>query len=361
MWCHDDCVVNGVILASNGICEDGGPNSVQQLYGMPLACDLGRDCTDCGDRYIAPNETGRVTSHSPLRCRFSALPPAPPTPPPPPRQPAGLYEVAFRVELTISVIGTCTDIGAMAAQFKSKFSEVAGGISVDIVDVEICGTTYRRLAARLGRLLSAPSESEVDVTMAATFADESAANQAVSSLIAALGTSRASLQAAFGDSLGLTVTSAPKISITVIYTPRSNIPPPAPPPAAPMEIFIIIGAVAGMILIGAAVFFFWRQRARVKALKVVMPWPGEGGALLPGWVEVMDPRSGQPYYANASAGETTWERPVSPGGVTLEHSIALPPGWFEVTDPSSGRSYYANTVTGETTWARPLGTAQAWS
>ena len=35
-------------------------------------------------------------------------------------------------------------------------------------------------------------------------------------------------------------------------------------------------------------------------------------SLLPGWVAVQDPSSGQTYYANQSTGEASWEPPLAP-------------------------------------------------
>merc|ERR1719487_2166421 len=59
--CLDDCST----WASNGYCQDGGPNSIGN------SCPYGHDCTDCGPR----------TYHSP------SPPPSPPPPSPPPPMP----------------------------------------------------------------------------------------------------------------------------------------------------------------------------------------------------------------------------------------------------------------------------------
>ena len=91
--------------------------------------------------------------------------------------------------------------------------------------------------------------------------------------------------------------------------------------------------------------------------------------LPPGWVKIIDPASGTPYYINEAENITTWERPSNEvGSQKLEdekagvsqpeassrvEDSALPPGWEEVVDPGSGKTYYVNEATNETTWDRP--------
>ena len=58
-----------------------------------------------------------------------------------------------------------------------------------------------------------------------------------------------------------------------------------------------------------------------------------------GWVQVIDPESGAPYYFNAGTGETSWEEP-------------LPEGW-SVAQDDSGATYFWNASTGEASWERP--------
>lgn len=107
------------------------------------------------------------------------------------------------------------------------------------------------------------------------------------------------------------------------------------------------------------------------------------GDLPPGWESILDPSSGDHYYAHES-GETQWERPeftesalllLSEGedddttsnqqhqqqGPSLgnntdgdTHDVSthddddrLPHGWFEAIDEDSGDKYYCNEVTGE--------------
>ena len=50
--CREDCVVNNVILSSDGVCDDGGSTT-----GLGL-CNYGSDCQDCGPRPLDPDEGG---------------------------------------------------------------------------------------------------------------------------------------------------------------------------------------------------------------------------------------------------------------------------------------------------------------
>eukprot|EP00934_Nitzschia_sp_Nitz4_P008522 Nitzschia sp. Nitz4//scaffold34_size148208//91553//101858//NITZ4_002988-RA/size148208-snap-gene-0.209-mRNA-1//1//CDS//3329548819//8512//frame0 len=124
----------------------------------------------------------------------------------------------------------------------------------------------------------------------------------------------------------------------------------------------------------------------------------ESPTLFAGWVEVVDPSSGQTYYYNEETQETSWEPPTAPAEEELEEAVAqdenvdahdgepevaaetpevaqgddkppeseepeavasapstsLLPGWVEVVDPSSGQSYYYNEETQETSWEPPM-------
>jgi hypothetical protein len=52
-------------------------------------------------------------------------------------------------------------------------------------------------------------------------------------------------------------------------------------------------------------------------------------------------------------GETTWDRPTN-AGAAAEEENSLASGWFAVVDPQSGDVYYANELTGETSWEKPI-------
>jgi hypothetical protein len=102
------------------------------------------------------------------------------------------------------------------------------------------------------------------------------------------------------------------------------------------------------------------------------------GDLPPGWEALLDPSSGDYYFAHES-GETQWELPKfdqpnydvaddksgEQGRSEGNYSIALPldenllPGWFSAIDEDSGDQYYCNEVTGETTWDIPTTSAVA--
>jgi len=125
--------------------------------------------------------------------------------------------------------------------------------------------------------------------------------------------------------------------------------------------------------------------------------------LLEGWVEVVDPSSGDSYWFNSETQETTWEKPSKPvdnndvgtfqdesmdvdgkedmvnetSNVDQDRNIrddwvdvqdpqpeekmneqetlipTLPEGWVESTDPSTGQVFYWNEITDETSWERP--------
>jgi hypothetical protein len=94
--------------------------------------------------------------------------------------------------------------------------------------------------------------------------------------------------------------------------------------------------------------------------------------LPPGWEAILDPSSGDYYFAHES-GETQWELPEfdqaehdvafdasgdharSGGNDRFESPIhkSLLPGWFAAFDEDSGDHYYCNEETGETTWDIP--------
>lgn len=87
--------------------------------------------------------------------------------------------------------------------------------------------------------------------------------------------------------------------------------------------------------------------------------------LPPGWEAVLDPSSGDYYYAHESTGETQWEKPefnddepyVAEDSYSNNQSSTvddndnddglasddnLPEGWFSAVDEDSGDQYYCN-------------------
>ena len=84
-FCKDDCKSDWLRSSweSNGVCDDGGPGSEYDW------CDLGSDCSDCGQRcgYFPPPPSPRPPPSPPLPPSPSPPPPSlrpSPSPPPPP-------------------------------------------------------------------------------------------------------------------------------------------------------------------------------------------------------------------------------------------------------------------------------------
>jgi hypothetical protein len=88
------------------------------------------------------------------------------------------------------------------------------------------------------------------------------------------------------------------------------------------------------------------------------------------WIKVEDPAGEQPYYYNPKTGETSWEKPeeaetnepyVKEVNATDKDGSKhlsiedndLSEGWVEVIDPASGDCYWYNNETQETTWDKP--------
>ena len=80
------------------------------------------------------------------------------------------------------------------------------------------------------------------------------------------------------------------------------------------------------------------------------------GALPPGWVAQLAPRSGAPYSPHLASGATQWVPPpaaaaaaIAPPPSPFATAAApaappLPPGWVAAADPTSGHTYYCNAV-----------------
>jgi hypothetical protein len=102
----------------------------------------------------------------------------------------------------------------------------------------------------------------------------------------------------------------------------------------------------------------WRLNAEGTGLPRLLPPPsplplavslaGGNGAVAsstgtgtpPGWVETLDPASGNNFYHNTVTGAVRWTKP----GVDM---------WAERKDPKSNKSFYHNTETGAVQWHAP--------
>ena len=73
--------------ASDGVCQDGGPGTINAVYSD---CDLGSDCADCGPRNGASDDASSVVE----------------PPPAPPHEPAGSYVTIFVGVLVVVIGGT---------------------------------------------------------------------------------------------------------------------------------------------------------------------------------------------------------------------------------------------------------------
>ena len=67
-----------------------------------------------------------------------------------------------------------------------------------------------------------------------------------------------------------------------------------------------------------------------------------------GWVEQMDPQSGEYYYYNVDTGDQSWDIPEALGGQEI-------PEWTKLYDPASVAYYYYNNKTQENAWDEPEG------
>ena len=69
------------------------------------------------------------------------------------------------------------------------------------------------------------------------------------------------------------------------------------------------------------------------------------------WVEILEPRSGEPMFVNLITGECGWDEPL---GVTIKR-LGDQDGhqWWELYDVKSSRFYYYNVMTQQTCWQKP--------
>ena len=69
-----------------------------------------------------------------------------------------------------------------------------------------------------------------------------------------------------------------------------------------------------------------------------------------GWELRTDPNTQAEYYFNLTSGESSWEKPTTPG-TPVAANVENP--WDERVDESSGRVYYYNKTTGQAVWEKP--------
>lgn len=69
---------------------------------------------------------------------------------------------------------------------------------------------------------------------------------------------------------------------------------------------------------------------------------------LPDWVQILEPGTKKPMFANVKTGVCVWEKPegeeIRPNDGNM---------WWELKDPTSGKPYYYNEQTGMTEWSKP--------
>jgi len=70
------------------------------------------------------------------------------------------------------------------------------------------------------------------------------------------------------------------------------------------------------------------------------------------WIELIDPQTSKPFYANIKSGSCTWDKPV---GVSIESGSDYHVEWWELFDEKHNMPYYYNTKTKFTDWVRPEG------
>jgi hypothetical protein len=70
------------------------------------------------------------------------------------------------------------------------------------------------------------------------------------------------------------------------------------------------------------------------------------------WIELVDPHTSKPFYANIKTGSCTWEKP---NGITFNENSDYNVEWWELYDKKHEMPYYYNTKTKFTDWIRPEG------
>ena len=90
-----------------------------------------------------------------------------------------------------------------------------------------------------------------------------------------------------------------------------------------------------------------KQARKVERAKRAMEHAAEQ-VPVDGWVEQMDPHSGEYYYYNVDTEEQSWDIPEALGGQEI-------PEWTKLYDPASVAYYYYNNKTGDNSWDEPEG------
>ncbi|ORX57119.1 RhoGAP-domain-containing protein [Piromyces finnis] len=69
------------------------------------------------------------------------------------------------------------------------------------------------------------------------------------------------------------------------------------------------------------------------------------------WIELVDPKTSKPFYANIKTGSCTWDKPLGTSFDNLNYNVE----WWELYDEKHEMPYYYNTKTKFTEWIRPEG------
>lgn len=72
-----------------------------------------------------------------------------------------------------------------------------------------------------------------------------------------------------------------------------------------------------------------------------------------------NPAVRQPSVVSSSAAQSTRSIPVPTSQPAAAAQSSLPPGWLELIDPASGRPYYVNQATSKSQWERPAAVVEA--
>lgn len=194
---------------------------------------------------------GAVTEHDKAICVWpgqgcnGGVCPSPPAPPPP-TAPEGLADKVAA--------------GDVVVKYNVTTVLVAAGSVSDFDDTkkDALAAKYREI---MGLAADAPitviiEAASVRITLIATLSDAAAAETAQTAVATTLGDSAASAQAAFGNSVGITVTSPPTVSTVIeiiVIRESSNM---------GTVIGIIVGVIVGLLLIGGVVYLVKKKKSK---------------------------------------------------------------------------------------------------